>query len=116
LTLPVIASGRNALLNALTQNLQRAGNAVRCSLRQQVEQNFAPRRAPVEKVVETGESARVYDLKVADAHCFYASGLLVHNCDSMTLALMRFRQGGFLTLNGEEDMSEPKHQKKREYY
>lgn len=37
-------------------------------------------------------------------------------CDSMTLALMRFRQGGFLTLNGEEDMSEPKHQKKREYY
>ena len=37
-------------------------------------------------------------------------------CDSMTLALMRFRQGGFVTLNGEEDMSEPQHHKKREYY
>jgi hypothetical protein len=34
----------------------------------------------------------------------------------MTLALMRFRQGGFVTLNGEEDMSEPQHHKKREYY
>jgi hypothetical protein len=115
-TLPVIASERNALLNELTQNLQRARSAVRRSLRRQVEQNSALRRAPVEKVVETGESERVYDLKVADAHCFYASGLLVHNCDSMTLALMRFRQGGFITLNGEEDMSEPQHHKKREYY
>jgi predicted phage terminase large subunit-like protein len=36
--------------------------------------------------------------------------------DSMTLALMRFRQGGFVLLNGEEDGSEPLHRKKREYY
>lgn len=37
-------------------------------------------------------------------------------CDSMTLALMRFRQGGFVLLDGEEDMSEPTYRKKREYY
>jgi len=36
-------------------------------------------------------------------------------CDSMTLALMRFRQGGFISLNGEDDGEEfvPR---KREYY
>jgi len=36
-------------------------------------------------------------------------------CDSMTMALMRFRQGGFITLDGEEleDWGPPR---KREYY
>ena len=36
-------------------------------------------------------------------------------CDSMTMALMRFRQGGFIRLDGEEfeDDAPPR---KREYY
>jgi hypothetical protein len=38
---------------------------------------------------------RVYDLEVDDQHCFYANGLLVHNC---TQALMRYRQGNFVQL------------------
>ena len=37
-------------------------------------------------------------------------------CDSMTLALARFRQGGFVTLHGEDDMSDTGYRKKREYY
>ena len=37
-------------------------------------------------------------------------------CDSMTLALMRFRQGGFISLAGEDEMSEDRYLKKREYY
>ena len=36
-------------------------------------------------------------------------------CDSMTLALMRFRQGGFIVLDGEED-KENEYRRKREYY
>jgi len=36
-------------------------------------------------------------------------------CDSMTLALMRFRQGGFISLNG-EDLGDDFVPKKREYY
>ena len=36
-------------------------------------------------------------------------------CDSMTLALMRFRQGGLIALEGEED-GEEYHPRKREYY
>jgi phage terminase large subunit-like protein len=36
-------------------------------------------------------------------------------CDSMTLALMRFRKGGFISLEGEND--EPDiYRRKREYY
>ena len=37
-------------------------------------------------------------------------------CDSMTLALMRFRQGGFIYLKGEDDEEEPLFRRKREYY
>ena len=36
-------------------------------------------------------------------------------CDSMTLALMRFRQGGFISLNGENE-EENIYRRKREYY
>jgi|TARA_R100000664_G_C2758694_1_gene147825 predicted phage terminase large subunit-like protein len=36
-------------------------------------------------------------------------------CDSMTLALMRFRQGGFVSLDGEDD-EEDTYRPKREYY
>jgi phage terminase large subunit-like protein len=36
-------------------------------------------------------------------------------CDSMTLALMRFRQGGFVALEG-EDVGDDPIPRKREYY
>ena len=36
-------------------------------------------------------------------------------CDSMTLALMRFRRGGFISLNGEGE-EENQYRRKREYY
>ena len=37
-------------------------------------------------------------------------------CDSMTMALMRFRQGGFISLNGEEIEEWLPSDRKREYY
>ena len=37
-------------------------------------------------------------------------------CDSMTLALMRFRQGGFISLLGEEEEEQERKTSKREYY
>ena len=37
-------------------------------------------------------------------------------CDSMTLALMRFRQGGFISLRGEEEDELEWRPRKREYY
>ena len=36
--------------------------------------------------------------------------------DSMTMALIRFRQGGFVTLEGEDDRDEDWYPRKREYY
>ena len=42
----------------------------------------------------------VYNLSVDEAETYYANGVLVHNCT--TLALMRFRQGGFITLKTDE--------------
>jgi|TARA_R110002126_G_scaffold73053_2_gene182333 predicted phage terminase large subunit-like protein len=37
-------------------------------------------------------------------------------CDSMTLALMRFRRGGFISLAGEDDHEDEWRPRKREYY
>jgi phage terminase large subunit-like protein len=37
-------------------------------------------------------------------------------CDSMTMALMRFRQGGFISLQGEEISEDWFPKKSREYY
>ena len=36
--------------------------------------------------------------------------------DSMTMALIRFRQGGFISLEGEDDMNDNWYPKQREYY
>jgi predicted phage terminase large subunit-like protein len=37
-------------------------------------------------------------------------------CDSMTMAIMRFRQGGFISLQGEDDIEDWFPRKSREYY
>ena len=60
----------------------------------------------------------VYNFEVADVHCYFANGVLVHNCDAMTLGLMRIRKGGLLRLAGDkvdwdENLSLPM---KRAYY
>ncbi len=40
----------------------------------------------------TDRNARpVYNLTVEGAHCYYANGVLVHNCDTVTMALSWFR-------------------------
>jgi hypothetical protein len=39
----------------------------------------------------------VYNLTIEGAHCYYANGILVHNCDASTQAIWWMRQSGFLT-------------------
>lgn len=41
----------------------------------------------VEPSGESGTRQPVFNLTIEDAHCFYANGLLVHNCDAMSQAL-----------------------------
>jgi hypothetical protein len=59
----------------------------------------------------------VYNLTVEGAHCYFANGVLVHNCDSTVMALMRFRSGGFIRLPSdrfdEDDVFIPR---RAEYY
>jgi hypothetical protein len=39
-----------------------------------------------------------YDLTVQDAHCFYANGVLVHNCDSTTQSLIYLSDKNWLSM------------------
>ena len=112
----MFASQKNGSNNAKIRSSASAKSVALRFLRRLAVLFSARRRARLEKVVESGVSARVYDLTVADAHCFYASGMLVHNCDSMSLALLRFRQGGFVSLIGDDTNDEPSTFNVREYY
>jgi predicted phage terminase large subunit-like protein len=60
---------------------------------------FVAKRASVETIAPTNEKRQVFNLAVEDAQCFYANGVLVHNCVSMALA--RYRRGGFVSLSSD---------------
>lgn len=61
---------------------------------------FAATRACIDSVAPTNVRRPVFNLCVEDAHCFYANGVLTHNCTEMAVA--RYRQGGFLQLSDDE--------------
>ena len=44
----------------------------------------------------TDISCPVYNLTVDEAHCYYANGILVHNCDTVAYALRYLRESGLL--------------------
>jgi predicted phage terminase large subunit-like protein len=52
----------------------------------------------VNQVMNTHTIAQVYDLTVEDEHCYYANGILVHNCSQ---ALRYLRDAGWLDIDGE---------------
>jgi len=41
----------------------------------------------------------VFDLTVEGEHCYYANGILVHNCDALSQALRYLRDAGFLNID-----------------
>jgi predicted phage terminase large subunit-like protein len=47
----------------------------------------------------------VYNLTVDKSHTYYANKVLVHNCDTVSMALARFRKGGYITTNLDEEES-----------
>ena len=55
----------------------------------------------------------VYNLTVADAHCYYANGILVHNCDTVSQALRKMRDLG-LIVRGDERLAEIENSKQYE--
>ena len=65
---------------------------------------------PVQQQIE-----KVYNLTVEDTPMYYANGILVHNC---TLALARFRSGGFIGSAKDKDIDEDSwmYKKRANYY
>jgi hypothetical protein len=61
-------------------------------------------------------TSAVYNLTVEGSHCYYANGILTHNCDAATQALMRFRQGGFLSHPDDYETVREERVGKRVYY
>jgi hypothetical protein len=47
----------------------------------------------------------VYNLTVEGAHCYYANGVLVHNCDSTSQAIRHLRDTGLL-IRADERLAE----------
>jgi hypothetical protein len=47
----------------------------------------------------------VYNLTVEGAHCYFANGILTHNCDTVSMAMRHLRDTGAI-MRGEEYRSE----------
>ena len=58
---------------------------------------------------ELAEKQPVYNLTVVDAHCYYANGILVHNCDSLAWAVRLT-----LTRTPPREVRQPKHKSWRD--
>ena len=59
----------------------------------------------------------VYSLTVEGNPVFYANGVLVHNCDTLTLCLARIRKGGLMQLHSDQhDSSEYYPPRRAGYY
>lgn len=80
--------------------------------------NFVPTRVRADGLEESVEKKAVFNLQVEEANCYYANGFLTHNCDTVVMALMRFRSGGFITLPSDDrDDEQPNFRPRRaEYY
>ena len=64
------------------------------------------RKNTVQQSVDTLQITNVYNLSVECAECYYANDILVHNCDTMTLALIRIRSGGLLRIRTDHEDNE----------
>lgn len=99
--------------------------AVRVLLQKMCGQGSAPQNASlrnqnsrqVKAVRNTHTTQPVFNLTVEGAHCYYAEDILVHNCDTVSQALLRYRQGGFIPLDSDEqDESEALHRHRQKAY
>lgn len=77
--------------------------------------SFAACSVATSTIVSAGKES-VYNLSVEGAECYFANGVLVHNCDTTIMALMRFRNGGFIRLPSDRYDDEPFTPKRAAYY
>jgi hypothetical protein len=53
----------------------------------------------VKQAINTHTMRHVYDLTVEGEHCYYANGILVHNCDALSQALRVLRDMNFIEID-----------------
>jgi hypothetical protein len=83
------ARARSEGLPALTTNGEHASNAAVNSASTNTQELLPVRPVAVEK----SEPANVYNIAVEDAHCYYANGLLVSNCDCLQYVALTVNAG-----------------------
>ena len=78
---------------------------------------YAATRVPLKHTAYASGKQPVFNLSVEGASCYYANGILVHNCDCVQMSLARFRNGGFIRLPSDfEDGEEDFRSRQRAYY
>jgi hypothetical protein len=68
----------------------------------------------VRQVHNTHTMRHVYDLTVEEEHCYYANGLLVHNCDALSQGLRVLRDMGFIEIDPPREYDYDDERPKRE--
>ena len=91
-----------------------------CFVRESIAPTPAP-QTPEEGRTPTRTTQPVFNMTVEGAHCYYANGVLVHNCDSATAALRHLNRMGLLIRAAEnsavvEEMAFPSKPKRRRLY
>jgi predicted phage terminase large subunit-like protein len=94
---PKLLLPRKGQSNLQTLSSRFVRNAGRNFQRLLVGLRYAAMRVRVAEVTAIKESASVYNLSVEGARCYYANNILVHNCDTVSMALKHLRDVGMLT-------------------
>lgn len=81
-----------AVSNMTTAKTKEKRNGCACAAAKSLQQSYIPEKTGGERAAQRvgrhlGKRIPVYNLTVERDHCYYAGGILVHNCDSSSQAL-----------------------------
>jgi predicted phage terminase large subunit-like protein len=97
---------------------QIVSNVVKRYTQSIVSKDFAMEHVAVLLVEQKENLKKVYNITVEDSHTYFANGILVHNCDTVSMSMMRFRQGGFIStaLDREDEAPDYRRKTSSSYY
>jgi predicted phage terminase large subunit-like protein len=98
-----LGSFLNSALNAFGAARTWLARSLGRSSADQPVKTLSPSFASASLVQNTHTTRRVFDLTVEGEHCYFANGILVHNCDALSQALRYLRDAGFLNIDPEPD-------------
>lgn len=102
-------------LKCLVLVLKSVIGAVKTYIPCTVDRGFVTTYAKVHLVTPDEGPQSVYNITVENAHTYYANGILVSNCDTVSMAMSRFRKGGFITTNLDKEDEIPEFRGRSSY-